>query len=128
MLQRNLFLSATLSVAFLLVFCGNSGKSTDYGIASVASDDDSDVRPIGAIAYIRNNTEIRLIDSNGRNDRQLWTDTGITFQFGLHDIAWRPDGKELAFASAHECLNSLFEVDLYAIRPDGSGYRKITNA
>jgi WD40 repeat protein len=128
MLQRNLILSATVSVAFLLVFCGNSGKSSDTSLASAESDDDSAVQPIGAIAYIRNNTEIRLIDSNGRNDRRLWTDTGISFEVGLHDLAWRPDGKELAFSSSHENLSSVYDMDLFAIRPDGSGYRKITNA
>jgi hypothetical protein len=128
MLQRNLNLSAIVSVAFLLVFCGNAGKSSTANVASVVSDDDSSVHPTGAIAYIRNNTEIRLIDSNGKNDRRLWTDTAIREGLELHDVSWRPDGKELAFSSSHEALFSLYEADLFAIRPDGTGFRKITNA
>jgi hypothetical protein len=42
-------------------------------------------------------------------------------------VAWRPDATELAFASDHEHTTSLFEKELYAVRPDGSGLRKLTN-
>jgi TolB protein len=46
---------------------------------------------------------------------------------GINGLAWRPDGKEIAFASGHEAAYSLYQSDLYAIHPDGSGLRKITN-
>ena len=80
------------------------------------------------IAYIRNGSEIRLIDSNGNNDRQLWTHPDAKEPLGLFDLAWRPDGKELAFSSAHEAAYSFYHADIYSIRPDGSGFKKITNA
>ena len=43
------------------------------------------------------------------------------------DLDWRPDAAELAFASDHEFACSLFDSDLYAIYPDGSGLRRLTN-
>ncbi len=80
------------------------------------------------IAYIRNGAEIRVIDSNGNNDRLLWTHPDAKEPLGLFDLAWRPDGKELAFSSAHEAVYSFYHADIYSIKPDGSGFRKITNA
>jgi TolB protein len=81
----------------------------------------------GTIAYVRNGTEIRLIDADGSNDRQLWTHPDAKKELGIYDVAWRPDGKELAFSSGHAAAASLYHADLYAIRPDGSGFRKLTN-
>ena len=77
------------------------------------------------IAYIRNGSEIRLIDSNGNNDRQLWTHPDAKEPLGLFDLAWRPDGNELAFSSAHEAAYSYYHADIYSIRPDGSGFKKL---
>jgi dipeptidyl aminopeptidase/acylaminoacyl peptidase len=43
------------------------------------------------------------------------------------DVTWRPDGGELAFVSAQHPRADLDLVrDVYAIRPDGSGLRRIT--
>jgi TolB protein len=119
-----------LTIACFFLCCGNSGTAsgTSTNVAPSKEENDSSIRPTGTIAYIRNATEIRLIDSNGHNDHRLWTDPEIKESLGLYDVAWRPDGKELAFSSAHEALFSLYHADIYTIRPDGSGYRKITNA
>ena len=81
----------------------------------------------GTIAYVRNGTEIRLIDADGSNDRRLWTHPDAKKELGIYDVAWRPDGKELAFSSGHAAVASLYHADLYAIRPDGTGFRKLTN-
>ncbi len=83
----------------------------------------------GTIAYIRGESEIRLIDPDGSNDRLVWSlpRPELAATFGIHGVAWRPDGKEIAFASGHEATHSLYQSDLYAISPDGSGLRKITN-
>jgi TolB protein len=83
----------------------------------------------GTIAYIRNGAEIRLIDPDGSNDRRIWSlpRAELAATMGINGVAWRPDGKEIAFSSAHEAVRSLYLSDLYAIRPDGSGFRRITN-
>jgi hypothetical protein len=78
----------------------------------------------GTIAYVRNGTEIRLIEADGSNDRRLWTHPDAKEELGIYDVEWRPDGKELAFSSGHAAVSSLYHADLYAIRPDGSGFRK----
>ncbi len=81
----------------------------------------------GTIAYVRGGTEIRLVEPDGANDRRLWTHPDATEELGIFGVAWRPDGKELAFSSGHAAAHSLYHADLYAVRPDGSGFRKLTN-
>ena len=82
----------------------------------------------GTIAYVRDGVEIRLIDPDGTNDRRLWTHEDAKKPLGIDSLAWRPDGKEIAFSSRHAAASSLYDADLYAVRPDGSGLRKLTNA
>lgn len=86
--------------------------------------------PTGTIAYIRNRSEIHTISADGTNDRLLWKhprpDTTEGF-FGTTGLAWSPDGQELAFASGHEAMFSFFESDIYVMRADGTGIRRITN-
>jgi hypothetical protein len=85
----------------------------------------------GAIAYVRTTAagdEIRLIDPDGSGDRLLWQ-TGVPEPGGLTDIqqlAWKPNAGELAFTSRHEESCSIFKSDVYAIRPDGYDYRRVT--
>ena len=81
----------------------------------------------GTIAYVRNGTEIRVVEPNGSNDRRLWTHADATKDLGIDSLAWRPDGQELAFSSSHAAVASLYHADLYGVRPDGSGFRKLTN-
>ncbi len=86
----------------------------------------------GTIAYVRADTldEIRLMASDGSNDRQLWTH-GQADPENVHEIysmAWRPDGGELTFASTHESACSLNNADIFVIGADGAGYRRITEA
>src|SRR6266542_167419 len=82
----------------------------------------------GTIAYVRGGTEIRLIEPDGNNDRRLWTHKDARKELGIDSVAWRPDGKELAFSSRHAAAESLYDADLYVVRPDGTGFRKLTNA
>src|SRR5215218_4043839 len=126
MLQKIFYPGAAILMSFFSLFCGNAGTTTHINAA--AENNDSAIRPTGAIAYIRDASEIRLIDSNGKNDRSIWTHPDAKDPLGLHDLAWRPDGKELAFSSSHEALYSVYDADIYAIHPDGTGFRKITNA
>lgn len=82
----------------------------------------------GTIAYVRGGTEIRLVEADGSNDRRLWTHEYAKEGSAIHNLAWRPDGKELAFSSSHLNVASLYHADIYAVGPDGKGLRKITNA
>ena len=79
------------------------------------------------IAYIRDGVEIRVISPDGTNDRRLWTHPDAKKALGIDSLAWRPDGKELVFSSRHAAAASLYDADLYAVQPDGSGLRKLTN-
>ena len=81
----------------------------------------------GTVAYARGSTEIRLIGPDGKNDRRLWTNPDLNEQLGIFELAWKPDGTELAFSSAHEATSSPYLADIYAIVPDGSGLRRLTN-
>jgi hypothetical protein len=79
----------------------------------------------GAIAYVQDD-ELRLIEPDGSGDRLVWALPDTLYR--ISSLSWRPDGGEIAFASDHEMAVSLYERDLYAIRPDGTGLRKLTNA
>jgi TolB protein len=83
----------------------------------------------GTIAYVRGGAEIRLVEPDGTGDRRIWTlpRPELAATQGVTGVAWRPDGEEIAFSSGHEAVQSLYQSDLYAIRPDGTGLRKITN-
>jgi len=83
--------------------------------------------PSGKIAYARDEKEIRVINSDGTGDHQLWTHKDAQPYSGVYDVAWSPDGKQLAFSSGHAGAVSLFHSDIYVINQDGSGFRKITN-
>jgi TolB protein len=81
----------------------------------------------GSIAYVRDEKEIRIIQPDGSGDHQLWTHKDAKPYSGIGDLAWSPDGNSLAFSSGHASATSLFHSDLYVIKPDGSGLRKLTN-
>jgi TolB protein len=96
------------------------------------------VRPVGAqgegastgtIAYIKaGGTEIRLIEPDGSGDRPLWAIPNPLQGYNIMDLAWSPDGRELAFASTHEQACSIYDTDIFAIGPQGTGLRRVTNA
>lgn len=82
----------------------------------------------GTIAYIRNGTELHLVQADGSHDHIIWTAPAAGgFQSWVRNPAWRPDGEEIAFASNMEQATSLLESDIYAVQPDGSGLRKISD-
>ena len=122
-------LSILVSSGF--IFCSDVDKvsAATSKLSHLKEDfkEDSIFQSTGMIAYTRNDEEIRLIDSAGHNDKKLWSHPDAKKPFGVFDIAWRPDGKELVFSSGHQNMVSLYHADLYGIRPDGSGLRKITN-
>jgi hypothetical protein len=83
----------------------------------------------GTIAYVRLSThDIHVISPDGTGDRVLWTAPHPLGPWGPLDLAWRPDGRELAFSSDHEEACSWYQSDVYAIGYNGGGYRRVTNA
>jgi TolB protein len=82
----------------------------------------------GRIAYLRG-AEIRVIDADGANDNKVWSlpRPDLAETQGLTQVAWSPDGTQLAFTSGHEAVESWFASDVYVVNADGSGLRKITN-
>lgn len=69
--------------------------------------------------------QLHLIEPDGSNDRVVWREPAQYYT--ITGVSWRPDGGEIAFSSDHEEATSFYERDIYAIRPDGSGLRKLTN-
>ena len=97
-------------------------------LIAVAASGTTQAQSGGTIAYVHDGTEIRLINPDGTNDRRIWTHPDAKKALGIDSLAWRPDGKEIAFSSRHAAAASLYDADLYVIQPDGSGLRKLTNA
>jgi hypothetical protein len=99
---------------------GGKTGSTTVTVTSVA------VTTSTAIAYVRG-SEIRLVELDGSNDRVIWATPRPELHYTVSGLAWRPNGTEIAFSSNHEQAVSFNDRDIYAVRPDGSGLRKITN-
>ncbi len=87
----------------------------------------------GSIAYVGLNADgqaqtVSRLEADGSQGRVLWTHPGrFPATNIIGDVAWKPDGLELAFTSNHESACSAFHSDAFGIRPDGSGLRRITN-
>lgn len=86
----------------------------------------------GEITFIgkdsQGNFTIERIRPDGTHQQRVWTHPGTSGTQRLMDLAWKPDASEIAFASDHEFGHSAFQVDVYSIRPNGSGLRRVTNA
>jgi hypothetical protein len=106
----------------------DAGNPQAQGSSATPAQGSSPAAARGTIAYVRGGTEIRLVEADGSNDRRLWTHEYAKEGSAIHDLAWSPDGKELAFSSSHMNVASFYHADLYAVGADGKGFRKITNA
>jgi TolB protein len=86
----------------------------------------------GTIAYVRADSgdEIRLIEPDGANDRQLWRHgrPDPNDVYNILSLAWRPDAAELAFASTHEFDCSIDEADIFVVAAGGGNARRITQS
>ncbi len=87
----------------------------------------------GSIAYVGFDEHgypktVKRIDPDGSNHQTLWTHPStIPSTNAIYDVAWKPNAGEIAFSSNHESIYSAFHSDVYGIKPDGSGLRRITN-
>ncbi len=72
-MQRLFYFLLSISVITAFVFCGDADNANAARHTPSDLKEDSIIKPTGMIAYTRNDAEIRLIDSTGRNDKQLWT-------------------------------------------------------
>ena len=68
---------------------------------------------------------IWLMDADGRNQRPLTTFRGLNG--GDITASWSPTGRWIAFSRARS-LSGVWHTDIYAIRPDGTGLRQLTNS
>jgi len=83
----------------------------------------------GTIAYIHNYQELHLIQPDGSNDHVIFTAPKVgSVQSAIQYTAWRPDGTEIAFVSDMVQTVSLLQSDIFAIKPDGSDLRQITDS
>ena len=110
----------------------STGDEIDLMEADGQNDRPATVAPSadpGVIAYVNRSThDIHLISPDGTNDRVLWTAPEPLSPYSAYDLAWRPDGRELAFSSEHEFACSWYESDVYTIGYDRTGYRRVTNS
>jgi hypothetical protein len=79
----------------------------------------------GTIAYLEENDDgnpfaIGTLDPNTNETKTIWTHPDGYFYY-YSNLAWKPDGTELAFLSDHDFQFSIFRADIFAIKPDGSG-------
>ena len=87
----------------------------------------------GSIGFIGldaggNPKTVKRIAPDGSGNSVLWTHPSTVPETNsLFDVAWKPDASEVAFSSNHESGYSAFNSDVYGLKPDGSGLRRITN-
>ena len=93
---------------------------------SVAASNDGTV--IAFVKSSRDNQAIHMVNPDGSNDREIWrVPSPVLSANGVGYVAWNPDASEIAFDSGH-ITASLTIRDIYAVKPNGTGLRRITNA
>lgn len=116
-------------VILLLLLAINDGFLAEASVGEGSGGAVAAAEDPGVIAYVRPSTQdIHLISPDGSGDRVLWNTPRAPGPWGVWDLDWRPDGRELVFSSDHEETCSWFQSDVYAIGFDGGGYRRVTNA
>ena len=80
-----------------------------------------DGRRIAFVSRRTGQAEIHVIGADGRNARRVTRRTARWQE--AYSPAWSPDGRLLAFSSTRA---GFFNPEIYVIRPDGSGLRRLT--
>jgi TolB protein len=131
---RKTLLAVSGSGIFLMLTCsmllgcsGDSLASTPETPQNPETPSEPPASPSTAtIAYARGG-EIRLIEPDGSNDHSLWTVPRPDLPYTVTNLAWKPDGTELAFSSDFEEATSFYGRDIYGVGSDGRSLRKLTN-
>jgi hypothetical protein len=116
-----------LFLILLVLGCGEVDRARGRQAGAGVAPEGAGASPASeAIVYVTaDGRELHVIELDGSGDRVAWRVPNASYT--ITAPASRPDGAEIAFASDHEMAVSFFQRDLYAIRPDGSALRKLTN-
>ncbi len=114
--MRILFTIVVILISFLFV---------DYTSLAARQQQNTEADTTAGIIAYSNGPEIRIVSPDGSNNQVVWTVPDNIFS--VQKLAWSPDGREIAFTSDHESSTSLYQQDIYSIRPNGTGFRKLTN-
>ncbi|HEY6888663.1 MAG TPA: hypothetical protein VI300_12815 [Solirubrobacter sp.] len=102
---------------------------SDRRLIKTGSAVDPNVSPDGRrVAFMDFNGEpfgqaLFTVDINGRNPLQL---TPFSFNVGFR-LDWAPDGRQLAFIHNVDLADPNLSINIATIRPDGTGFRLVTN-
>jgi hypothetical protein len=125
-LFRGLALLLLASSVFVTPFGGTPGAGAAGSRPHSAAAHRSTAILPGTIAYTRNYSELHLVQPDATNDHVIWSEPPGPVS-SLLQSSWRPDSAEIAFASTHEQVASLYASDIFGVRPDGTGFRRISN-
>ena len=125
-LKFSVYSLSALALALSLVFIAPYSASTASASSPAAA---QPAAVPGAIAYVNSaGTQIHLVNPDGSNDHVIWSAPMVgSVQSGVRYPAFSPDGSQIAFTSDMEQTVSLLQSDIFAINPDGSGLRAITD-
>ena len=73
------------------------------------------------IAFVRNNSEIYVMNADGSGQRRLARHAALYFA-----PAWSPDGRKLAFVSDRDGPFGVSTPEIHVMNVDGSGQRNLT--
>jgi hypothetical protein len=112
---------------------GGNGGGGHGGDDGRSGDDAPSPALANTIAYVTSapgGDQIRLVEPDGTGDRLVWPMGGTNPEIShrVTSLAWRPDARAIAFTSSHEPTCSWYHADVYLLRSDGDGLRRVTNA
>lgn len=125
---RGSFVGLFAALGVLVVLISGPAGAGKLPVREPGPDDaTAQTAAVGTIAYVRGN-EIRLVGTDGQNDRKLWSAPLPEGARGIRGMQWRPDGGALAFGSGYQWLCSQYDSDIYTILANGSGLKRLTNS
>lgn len=120
-------------VVLIVVGCGSTpGPGGGGGDADATHGTGEEPGPAltDTIAYVPTDGRdaIRVVAPDGSGDRELWAHGRADPESvaELRDLAWSPDGREIAFTGSHEFDCSIHSTDVYAVGTNGAAYRRLS--